>query len=689
MKTDAQIESIINQLTLKEKIHIMSGNSTLLSEALGFFKRGKKGVYNFRPYPAGGVKRLNIPAMKFVDGPRGVVSGQSTCFPVSMARGASWDIALEEKIGESIAKEIRAHGGNYFGGVCINLLRHPAWGRAQETYGEDSHLLGELGGALTRGVQKHNVMACVKHYALNSMENARFYVDVNISERALHEVYLPHFKKCIVEDKAASVMGSYNKVLGEYACENKLLLDDILREQWGFKGFTISDFIWGIHNPVASVKNGMDMEMHIASKYTSLEKAISNNELSEADLNKSVERILKTLFDFTERKDSQTYDKSIIACKEHIQLAQESAEKSMVLLKNENHTLPFNLNSTKKIALLGSLCDEQNIGDHGSSLVRPKYVTTPYQGFNTFLDGKGVELVKYNGTSLIKAKKIASQADAIVLVVGYKHNHEGEYIINSKLEKILSLFDSFGGDRDSLRLPKKDLDLIEAVCAVNKNVCVCVVGGSAVIMKEWRHKVPAILMNWYSGMEGGTALAKIIFGQTNPSGKLPFSIPTSEKDLPFFNKLASKIEYGYYHGYSLLDKENKQPAYAFGFGLSYTQFVLKNFTLLKSNLTLGETIQCTIDVENIGDMSGEEVVQIYAGFVNSAVDRPVKKLIAFNKVFVESKKVKKVEFEISLEKLMYYKVQAHDWELEKISYELLAGNSSLDNLFHTKIVNVI
>ncbi len=678
MKTEAQIQSIIKQLSIKEKIHIMSGNATWLSEFVGVVKRGKKGFYNFRPYPAGGVKRLGIPAIKFADGPRGVVCGQSTCFPVSMARGASWDVALEEKIGEAIAKEIRAHDGNYFGGVCINLLRHPAWGRAQETYGEDPHLLGELGGALTRGVQKHNVMACVKHYALNSMENARFYVDVKVAPRTLHEVYLPHFKKCIVEDKAASVMGAYNKVLGQYACENQLLLDDILRKQWGFKGFAVSDFVWGIHDPVASVKHGMDVEMHIASKYKKLEAAVESNALSEHDLDASVARILNTVFDYSERKDPLRYDKNMIASSEHIELALESAQKSMVLLKNDNDTLPINLNANKKIALLGSVCDAQNIGDHGSSSVRPKYVTTPYQGMRRFLKGKSTQLLKYSGASLSKAKEIAAQADAVVLVVGYKHNHEGEFIINSNLEKVLSKFASFGGDRDSLRLPAGDVDLINAVCAVNKNVCVCVVGGSAIIMEEWRHKVPAIVMHWYSGMEGGTALANVIFGQTNPSGKLPFSIPQSEQDLPFFDKHASTIDYGYYHGYTLLDKDNKKPAFAFGYGLSYTQFVLTNFVVAKTELIEGDTIKCSIAVQNIGDSAGEEVVQIYAGFKQSAVDRPVKKLIAFTKVLVEPQKSKTVELEISLDKLMYYNTDNSDWELEKISYELYAGNSSQD-----------
>lgn len=235
----AFVEEVTAKLTVDEKIGIMSGQETeqKLLDDLFVLEH-----YNVRPYPTMAVERLGLPNVRFVDGPRGVVAGSATCFPVSMARGATFDRELEEEIGKAIGAEVRAVGGNYFGGVCINLPRNPRWGRAQECYGEDQYHLGEMGAALTRGVQSQNVMACIKHFALNSIENARFKADVQISRRALHEVFLPHFKRCI-EEGAASVMGAYNKVLGEQASESSYLLRDILRDKWGFDGFTLSDFL--------------------------------------------------------------------------------------------------------------------------------------------------------------------------------------------------------------------------------------------------------------------------------------------------------------------------------------------------------------------------------------------------------------------------------------------------------------
>ena len=337
------VDGIIPQLTLEEKIGIMSGQVTEKKLLDDLFILGH---YNVKPYPTLAVERLGIPNMRFIDGPRGVVAGSSTCFPVSMARGASFDRDLEEKIGEAIGAEIRAQGGNYFGGVCINLMRNPRWGRSQECYGEDQYHMGEMGAALTRGVQKHNVMACIKHFALNSIENARFKADVYTDKRTLHEVYLPHFKRCI-DEGAASVMGAYNKVLGEQASESAFLLKKILRDKWGFEGFTISDFLWAVKDAVKAVTSGMDIEMPCFCRYDEdLPKAIKNGEISEEELDVSVRNILNTILFFETRRDPQEYEPNVISCPEHIAIAKRAAEESMVLLKNEGCVLPF-----KKIKL--------------------------------------------------------------------------------------------------------------------------------------------------------------------------------------------------------------------------------------------------------------------------------------------------------------------------------------------------
>ena len=252
---EQKADFLLSQMTLKEKVWLLNGNWDLLANQVKY-----KNAYNPRPIATNGLKRLGISPIKFSDGPRGVVMGHSTCFPVSMARGASFDRALERRIGDAIGVEARAQGANFFGGVCVNLLRHPAWGRSQETYGEDPFLVGEMGVSLAEAVQEHNVIACVKHYAFNSIENSRFEVNVKADERTMHEVYLPHFKK-IVQAGAASVMGAYNRFMGEQACESHLLLTEILRDDWGFEGFTISDFIFGVRDGKKAIQAGLDVEM--------------------------------------------------------------------------------------------------------------------------------------------------------------------------------------------------------------------------------------------------------------------------------------------------------------------------------------------------------------------------------------------------------------------------------------------
>ena len=247
--------SLLEQLSLKEKVWLLNGNWDIVGNQIKY-----KNSYNPTPIKTNGNKRLGISPIAFTDGPRGIVMGNSTCFPVSMARGAAFDRDLERRVGDVIGKEARAQGANYFGGVCINLLRHPAWGRAQETYGEDPYLVGEMGAELTRGVQHHNVMACAKHYALNSIENTRFKVNVKADERTMREVYLPHFKKCI-DAGAASVMGAYNRARGDQACESPYLLTEVLRDDWGFEGFAISDFIFAVRDTKKAIEAGLDVEM--------------------------------------------------------------------------------------------------------------------------------------------------------------------------------------------------------------------------------------------------------------------------------------------------------------------------------------------------------------------------------------------------------------------------------------------
>ena len=653
--SDEEIEKkanhILSIMTVEEKVWQMVGNMPAMPR------------YNYVPIPAGLDENLGIPGMNFSDGPRGVVMGNSTCFPVSMARGATWDLDLEERIGNAIGIEAKAQGANFFGGVCINLLRHPAWGRAQETFGEDTFHLGAFGVALTKGTQKH-IMACAKHYACNSMENMRFQVDVNVDERTLREVYLWHFKKC-VEAGVASIMNAYNKVNGKYCGHNPHLLHEILKGDWNFKGFVITDFVLGIYDGKKAVNAGVDIEMPIAKcmRPRRLLRFLEKGNISIEQIDEAVLRILRLKLRFAHKGDPEVYSKEKICCNEHIQLALEAAKKSIVLLKNDENILPLNRNTTKNIAVIGKLADTTNLGDHGSSRVYPPYVINPLEGIKKVAGGS-IQMFYNDATNLEDVEKLARQSDVVIVVAGYTNEDEGEFIVPE------------GGDRDSLRLHEEDEILISRIASANKKCIVIMEGGSSIIIEAWKDKVPAILMAWYPGMEGGTAMGEILFGEFNPCAKLPVVFPKSEDQLPCFDKHAESIEYGYYHGYKLMDKNGDKPAFPFGFGLSYTTYSYKNLRLNKENISIVDQIEISVDINNTGNMAGEEIAQLYIGYKNSSVYRPIKDLKGFGKVNLEPGETKTLTMQLKVADLAYYNVVSNDWVVEKIEYVVYIGPSS-------------
>ncbi len=701
LKSEADIpalaERLVSEMTLEEKIDQMYGEGYSSAPKMGinFLLRGR-----FPHVYSGGNDRLNIPPWVLSDGPRGArVMDQDvfgvTTFPVAMARGASWDTDLERRIHEVIAIEMRANKTNYAATPCINLLRHPAWGRAQETYGEDPYHLGEFGVAAVQGIEKHNVMACPKHFALNSLDNSRLFVDVEVDERTLREVYLPHFKKTVQMGKPASIMSAYNKVNGEYSANNEYLLNDILREEWGFEGFVTSDWVYGTRDGIGSIKAGLNAEMPFQNHYSdeNIEAGIESGEITEEDIDRLVLESLSTRLRYAMVEDSMEYGKELIASKAHTDLAREAAEKSMVLVKNKN-VLPFEKDgSEKKILVLGRLADLANTGDHASSDATPAYVVTPYQGIVNYHKETGNQVELYSGEDLEVAREKASTADQVILVVGYTFEDEGEYLITEgamkKSAEAGKLIGNrgIGGDRESLKLITEDESLIEAVAGTNKNTVVVYVGGSAIDMSSWEDNIPAILFAWYNGMEGGNALARIVYGEVNPSGKLPFSIAKSAEDYPYFNPYAMKIEYGYYHGYTLFDKKGIDVAYPFGHGLSYTEFQydsleVDTFDPEKKNLKVRAR------VSNTGKTAGEEVAQLYVGFANSDIDRPVKLLKGFDKIAIQPGESKTVTFEIDLQELSWYDPESKTWKLEKMQYELFVGPSSdEDKLLEGKTFN--
>lgn len=655
-------EELLNEMTLKEKVRLMQGHAMGVT-VKNTLTKGR--YYNGEAYPAGGCKRLGIPPVLFTDGPRGIVMGKCTCFPVSMLRGAAFDDELEYEIGKVFAKEASALGANLYAGVCINLLRNPMWGRAQETYGEDPFLLGKMGAALTRAMQENGIIACPKHYALNSIEDLRFKVDAKADERTLHEVYLPHFKKCI-DAGAMSIMGAYNKVNGTYSCENKELLTDILRDKWGFEGFTLSDFFYGIYDAVRSVKSGMDMEMPYYFRYAVLNHKLKKGELSENDINISARRILKALIKTLPNYKKQP--KSVILCKEHTDLARKTAGKGTVLLKNNDSVLP--IANGKKIAVVGRYANKINVGDHGSSNVYSPYTVTAYEGIKNRFGENNVTV--YNGCDTQKATEAVKNSEYIIACVGSDWLQEGEFLVN--LGNVKKKPKGSGGDRADLRIPEEDVELIKALSKTGKKLIVNIMGGSAYVIKEWTDLADAILFSFYSGLEGGNALADIISGDINPGGKLPFTIAYNDTDYPKFLHIADKereIDYGYYHGYTLFDKKNIEPQYPFGFGLSYTDFELSDCKAEKDC----EKITVDVTVKNVGVVCGDEVVQVYISSKNSEKDRPVKLLKGFKRVTVESGKAENVKIEISFEEIKFYDPEKGDWETDK-EYTVLVGTDS-------------
>ena len=688
----ARARELLAQLTLEEKIGMMDGDTPFWSGMLEMMGGG----YADRPWHAGAVSRLGIPGVRFVDGPRGVVLEGATTFPAAMARGAAWDVALEERIGEVIGFELRALGGNLFGGVCINLLRHPAWGRAQETYGEDPFHLGELGAALVRGVQRH-AMACAKHFALNSMENARFTVDVRIRPRALHEIYLAHFKR-VVDEGVAAVMSAYNSVNGEWCGQNEILLTDILKQQWGFEGYVLTDFMFGMRDAKKAVLAGQDLEMPFQMHYHRDLKPLV--EEGQVPLERVDDAVLRLLSHSLRRVRPGAYDPDRVGGEHHRALAREAAEKSIVLLQNNGDLLP--LREVKKVAVMGRLADVPNTGDGGSSNTRPAYVVTPLEGIQAALAGK-VGVLHDDGSDLGRAKALAQAADAVLLVVGYTHDDEGEFIAPDAFVKLASLFPvptpeegpivqelmqslagqqagAFppGGDRDRLTLRPEDEELIQAVASVNPHTIVTVMGGSGVIMEGWRERVPAILMIWYPGMEGGHALADILLGRVNPSGKLPFVVPKRAEELPFFDKDATEIEYDLWHGYRKLERDGNSPAFPFGFGLSYTRYRYANLSLSQQQLGPADTLSVSLEVSNTGTVAGEEVVQLYVSAIGSAVERAPKELKGFTRIALQPGETQRVQLSLPVSRLAYYDEVQEAFVVEPLEYELFVGTHSLD-----------
>ena len=694
-----RLSALLAALSPAEKMALLEGATPFWS---GMADIALREASHRHPWPCGVVPRLGLQGLHFVDGPRGVVlEGEATTFPVPIARGASWDPDLEERIGEAIAREARSFGANWAGVVCVNLLRHPGWGRAQETYGEDPVLLGALGAAMTRGVQRHAV-ACVKHFALNSIDSSRFLVDVRVSERVLQELYLPHFRDCI-EAGAGSVMTAYNRVNGEWCAQNPSLLEGILKGRWGFTGFVVTDFIFGLRDGVAGLRAGLDLEMPFRMILSGvLPRAVARGEVSMARIDDAVRRQLRAQLGVPQG----LYPPSLRGCPAHRALAREAARKAIVMLRNEGGVLP--LTGLRSLAVLGPLAAVENLGDRGSSDTRPApgSVVTPLQG----LRDAAPELVIHHrgGVEPRAAARLAAASDAAVVVVGLDWRHEGEHIhpgdlapilaqvpppqalqrllgprrvgrLWSPVAALLAAVTRFGsarsggdfaaGDRTDLALPADQVALIRAVAAANPRTVVVLMGGGAILVENWLGLVPGLLLLWYPGQEGGTALAEVLLGKVSPSGRMPFTVPSGSESLPPFEPRAERVAYDLWHGYRRLAREGWRAAFPFGFGLSYSRFALGAPELQPSSCPDALALRCNL--RNLGPMPADEVVQVYGEPPGRVVERPRRQLVAFGRFSLAAGEERQVVLTIPLRRLAWFDESCAAFRLEPGRHRLV------------------
>jgi len=703
---DPRAQRLLDSLTPDERLALLSGGTPFWA---GMLDIAVADASHRHPWPAAVVPRAGLAGLQFVDGPRGVVlAGGATTFPVPIARGASWDSDLEERIGEAIAQEARSFGANWVAAVCVNLLRHPGWGRAQETYGEDPVLLGALGSACTRGLQRHSI-ACVKHFALNSIDSSRFLVDIQLSRRVLHELYLPHFRDCVAAG-AGSVMCSYNRVNGVWCAQNRELLTTILKSRWGFQGFVVSDFIFGVRDGVAALRAGLDLEMPFRMIFEGcLEEALRAGTVSMARVDDAALRLLRPQL----AVPPGPYPASLRGCAAHRALAREAATKSIVLLKNSQAVLPFR--GLGSLAVIGGLAAVANLGDRGSSDTRPVpgSVVTPLAGLQAA--DPLLQVRHVDGGDPAAAARLAAASDAAVVVVGLDWRQEGEHIHPGDLAPILREMpapdplqtwlgsqrlrpfwrpvaalaasvtqfasartggDFSAGDRTELALPPADEALILAVAAANPRTVVVLMGGGAILCERWRHQVNAILLLWYPGQEGGTALADVLLGTVAPSGRMPFAVPTSTDHLPPFEPRAERVVYDLWHGYRRLRRQGHPAAFPFGFGLSYSTFA--HGELEAELLSEAEILRVSLMVTNTGPLAAAEVVQLYLEPPAQAVERPARSLVGFGRLQLEPGQAQRLELAIPLQRLAYFDAGADAFRLEAGLHRLVVARHAED-----------
>jgi beta-glucosidase len=677
-----KIDAIVKKLTLEEKISMLHAN----------------GIFS-----TAGVERLGIPGLMTDDGPLGVredvlegwgsanlTTDSATFFPNGSALAATWNPALAYRFGHDMGEEARARKKYIMLAPAFNIARTPLCGRTYEYYSEDPFLNSRLAVQAVKGIQSQNIAACVKHFVVNNQEVERNRISVNIDERALREIYLPAFKAAITEGNAWTIMSAYNKLRGVYCSENNYLLNKILKGEWKFKGIVISDW-GGTHSTVDAANNGLDVEMGSRPPYSTyffadkLLDSVKAGKVSTKVIDEKVHRILWVIY-----HTSLSGNKSAGAMNtpEHSNTVYTVASESIVLLKNDKHVLPLNTSGIKSIAVIGDNATHTfHLGGFGAG-VKAKYEITPLQGLKNRLGDKvsikyaqgysGIykpfsrdtnkNNTKIDTAMLQQAVATAKSADMAILFIGGNRDYESE-----------------GRDRKDLSLPFHEQELVDAVTAANPNTIVVVIGGAPYDIGKIKQNNHTIVWSWYNGSENGNALADVLIGKVNPSGRLPFTFPAELKDSPAHalnaypgENLQEDYKEGILVGYRWFDTKKIDPLYCFGYGLSYTNYQYADLATTKKAYKPTEIIQATIKVKNTGKYAGKETVQLYVSKPGSVVERPEKELKVFKKVLIKPGETTIVNLSIPVKDLAYFDTKTMSWVVEPGKYKLLAGASSRD-----------
>ena len=698
-----RVEDALARMTLEEKVGMTTAQSKFSSR---------------------GVPRLGIPEVWHTDGPHGIrpevlwddwdqagwTNDSCTAFPALVNLAATWDKDLSYLYGVSIGEEARYRKKDILLGPGVNICRTPLNGRNFEYMGEDPYLAGQMVVPYVKGVQEQGVAACVKHYAVNNQEFQRTQSNSVVDDRTLHEIYLPAFKAAVQEGNAWAIMGSYNLYNGQFNCHNKKLLVDILKGDWGFDGVVVSDW-GGCRDSEEAVLNGLDIEMgtwtnglrgaasdsyrnyHMADPYL---KGLREGKYTTKELDDKARRILRTIFR-TSMRPEPNYGRFV--CPEHYQAAREISAAGVVLLKNEDNVLPLDVPKGGKILVVGENAVKKMVVGGGSSNLKTAYEINPLEGLQNAFEGVAeVEWVRgYVGDTSTSYNLVDtgqdladSRSPEVLIAEAMNAAKDADYVIFIGGLNKSAHQDNESTDRYDTMLPYDQQDVIDALAAVADKFVVVNISGSPVSM-PWADRADAIVQGWYGGTESGNALADVLTGKVNPSGRLPFSIPFKYSDGPirtiaqypgikeegdqFWQTHYSE---GVYVGYRWYDSRNIPAQWPFGHGLSYTSFEYGNAKASKASMTADGTMKVSVDVQNVGACDGAEVVQLYISDPVASVDRPAKELKGFEKVFLKAGEKKTVTFEIDAEALSFYDMSKSAWNAEPGEFQAHFASSSTD-----------